>query len=252
MQNLELSQKRFINLALEVVDLNHIFRDVEHHDNLMIKNQKQYIYEEVKETLNKGLKERNPQEFLDGIADVFVTAVFLEFLLSDSKEQFIQSMIKQIQSPVEITVFNLVEQLDKINHIDKKGEIISILYGLFDFINGYSPDTDTLVKLSNYPYSVDGGLDIMTIVQTEVNESNMSKFPLIESFSNEAEINNEIEFIKQNKKLERVHYVVKNGRVTFLNSDNNKFQKPQSFKEPNLSFANELEGIKQMIGRVTF
>lgn len=251
MHNLELSQKRFVNFALQVVDLNHIFRDVQHHDELMIKNQKQYIQEEVKETINKGLKERNPQEFVDGVADVFVTAIFLEFLLSDSREQFIESMIKQIQSPVEITVFNLVEQLEKINDINKKGEIVSILYGLFDFVNGYSPDTNTLIKISDYNHSIDGELDIMTVVQTEVNESNLSKFPLVESFLNEDEINNEIKFIKQNKNLERVHYVIKNGRVTFLNSENNKFQKPQSFKEPNLSFAKELDELKKMINRIS-
>ena len=40
---------------------------------------------------------------------------------------------------------------------------------------------------------------------------------------------------------------LKNGRITYMDKERNKFQKPLTFVEPNLDFANSLNSLDDML-----
>lgn len=236
-----------------VIQMNHIFRDkVEHMDETLIKNQKKFVADEIDETFLDGLKEKNKVEFIDGIADVFVTGVFLEYLYCNSKEEFKNEINKQLKEAEENPIkekFDVIEYLYHIGKTEEKGKLIFYIASILNFINEITKDDYLKVKLNDkngetiafhekYNNSIEFAL-------FEVNESNMSKFPNEDEKTSE-QIIEDLEHIKKKVKHSNVGYIVKNGKITYLDLNINKFQKPKTFKEPDLSIYNQFESLNIM------
>lgn len=224
----------FISCAKEVVKMNKLFRDSQFHDKLLIENQRKFIYEETIEMLHRGIKEKNKKEFVDGLADLFVTGIFLEYLLCDSEQDFIYQLNTQVSEPKTVISFdNLVNLSMMIHSITAKGRIIDLIYQICSFVD----------MVADYQEDEKSLMDLALI---EVNRSNMSKFPMFNTLT-ENDILQDIEYIKDKKQLDKVGYIVKNGRVTYLDLNINKFQKPRSFSEPDLEFVNQIENLKPIM-----
>ena len=217
----------------EVIEMNKIFRDkINFGDRQLINAQMDFVREEVKETIERGLEAKDKKEFIDGIADVFVTASFLEYLYHDPLN-FEEEFENQLQSEIVINKGNLKDILGYIVN-EKKGSILRLLKSILDYI-----DSET-------GYFDENGMTLCEKAILAVNESNMSKFPLLSETSKE-QIERDIDFIKKSKNIDDVTVIIKNGRITYINPAINKFQKPSTFKEPDLDFVNEIEALNKIL-----
>ena len=211
----------FLKEAFDVIYMNEIFRDeIKHRDSELIKYQKIYIASEIEETIERGIKKLDVKEFIDGVADVFVTAIFLEYLLCDNERDFCYQFVKQIEQKVDINQNNFVDVLLSINNITEKGKIISILKSIMDYVDSFS---NTEQSPSEFALKA-------------VRFSNMSKFPDADTITEE-QINKDIEHIRKKTGTHNIITIIKKGKITYINADINKFQKPTTFVEPDLSKA---------------
>ena len=64
----------------------------------------------------------------------------------------------------------------------------------------------------------------------------MSKFPDADTITEE-QINKDIEHIRKKTGTPNIITIIKKGKITYINADINKFQKPTTFVEPDLSKA---------------
>ena len=154
-----------------------------------------------------SIKDNDPVEFLDGVADSLVVGSFLQALVhGDSFEEHTVSSKKG-------DLNTLIEELKVlVSEPEKKSK--EIIFKLEEISN--STDSDILACCQN------------------VMESNWSKFPLITEVNPE----DEIKFIESQGRYSGIVFEVKTdsaGSERFIfKSDKGKIVKPSTFKEPTL------------------
>lgn len=220
---------RFVNQIENVVKWNAVARNGEHDfSEDAIKRQGDYVSSEIRETL-VGCMNFDLKETLDGIADIFVTLVYKNYLqtggyIADKNDETLTSLVKYYEMCKE-------DPVDKDNY---RFQIVS--ERSFELLLD-NPNTDGQIELllnlmceAEFLFDV----DIMDVVE-HVMDSNWSKFPKVE----ETNINYEVRTITEKmapKGFKDIVGVVneENGVVVFR-TDNGvgKIMKPSSFWEPN-------------------
>lgn len=232
-----------------VLDMNGIFRDKIDDFSLAVP-QTNFIQEEINEIETRGIELQDPVEFVDGLADTFVTTVFLEYLLCGNVNSFndeYQNQYQKYQSLIQqgehiknkqqfLTYLNETKMLCTPEMVEKKksGKIILNLLLMFHYVNALTQSK--FVELQQDIESFKNKDNLMDWAIDEVNDSNMSKFPSVES-KTDAQIQADLDKIKKKVGHDNVGYVVKNNFITYLDKNKGKFQKPTTFKEPDLQAA---------------
>lgn len=259
MSNLTINREKFFEQIQVVLDMNALFRNTIDNPDLIFP-QANFVLEEYNETIERGILNKDKKEFVDGLADIFVTASFLSYLLSGSIESFkeiynkqfnmYENMLKNneelktnkqfvtyLQDIIGLTVLVLNNKLDKVNN-----DLIFKMLMVFDYVNRNTYQEYIQLVIPH----IQNKTQLMTDVIDEVNKSNMSKFPLTED-KTLADLDKDLKHIAKKLGHDNVDYIVKNGRITYMDKERNKFQKPLTFVEPNLAFANSLNSLDDMV-----
>lgn len=259
MSNLTINREKFFEQIQVVLDMNALFRNTIDNPDLIFP-QANFVLEEYNETIERGILNKDKKEFVDGLADIFVTASFLSYLLSGSIESFkeiynkqfnmYENMLKNneelktnkqfvtyLQDIIGLTVLVLNNKLDKVNN-----DLIFKMLMVFDYVNRNTHQEYIQLVIPH----IQNKTQLMTDVIDEVNKSNMSKFPLTED-KTLADLDKDLKHIANKLGHDNVDYIVKNGRITYMDKERNKFQKPLTFVEPNLDFANSLNSLDDMV-----
>ena len=259
MSNLTINNEKFFEQIQVVLDMNALFRNTIDNPDLIFP-QANFVLEEYNETIERGILHKDKKEFVDGLADIFVTASFLSYLLSGSMENFKETYNKQfnmyenmlknneelktnkqfvtyLQDIIGLTVLVLNNKLDKVNN-----DLIFKMLMIFDYVNRNTHQEYIQLVIPH----IQNKTQLMTDVIDEVNKSNMSKFPLTEDKTLE-DLDKDLKHIANKLGHNNVDYIVKNGRITYMDKERNKFQKPLTFVEPNLDFANSLNSLDDMV-----
>lgn len=259
MSNLTINREKFFEQIQVVLDMNALFRNTIDNPDLIFP-QANFVLEEYNETIERGILNKDKKEFVDGLADIFVTASFLSYLLSGSIESFkeiynkqfnmYENMLKNneelktnkqfvtyLQDIIGLTVLVLNNKLDKVNN-----DLIFKMLMVFDYVNRNTHQEYIQLVIPH----IQNKTQLMTDVIDEVNKSNMSKFPLTED-KTLADLDKDLKHIANKLGHDNVDYIVKNGRITYMDKERNKFQKPLTFVEPNLDFANSLNSLDDML-----
>lgn len=259
MSNLTINNEKFFEQIQVVLDMNALFRNTIDNPDLIFP-QANFVLEEYNETIERGILNKDKKEFVDGLADIFVTASFLSYLLSGSMENFKETYNKQfnmyenmlknneelktnkqfvtyLQDIIGLTVLVLNNKLDKVNN-----DLIFKMLMIFDYVNRNTHQEYIQLVIPH----IQNKTQLMTDVIDEVNKSNMSKFPLTEDKTLE-DLDKDLKHIANKLGHNNVDYIVKNGRITYMDKERNKFQKPLTFVEPNLDFANSLKSLDDMV-----
>lgn len=259
MSNLTINREKFFEQIQVVLDMNALFRNTIDNPDLIFP-QANFVLEEYNETIERGILNKDKKEFVDGLADIFVTASFLSYLLSGSIESFKEIYNKQfnmyehmlknneelktnkqfvtyLQDIIGLTVLVLNNKLDKVNN-----DLIFKMLMVFDYVNRNTHQEYIQLVIPH----IQNKTQLMTDVIDEVNKSNMSKFPLTED-KTLADLDKDLKHIANKLGHDNVDYIVKNGRITYMDKERNKFQKPLTFVEPNLDFANSLNSLDDMV-----
>ena len=259
MSNLTINREKFFEQIQVVLDMNALFRNTIDNPDLIFP-QANFVLEEYNETIERGILNKDKKEFVDGLADIFVTASFLSYLLSGNMEKFKETYNKQfnmyenmlknneelktnkqfvtyLQDIIGLTVLVLNNKLDKVNN-----DLIFKMMMVFDYVNRNTHQEYIQLIIPH----IQNKTQLMTDVIDEVNKSNMSKFPLTED-KTLADLDKDLKHIANKLGHDNVDYIVKNGRITYMDKERNKFQKPLTFVEPNLDFANSLNSLDDMV-----
>lgn len=259
MSNLTINHDKFFEQIQIVLDMNALFRNTIDNPDLILP-QANFVLEEYNETIERGILNKDKKEFVDGLADIFVTASFLSYLLSGSIESFkeiynkqfnmYENMLKNneelktnkqfmtyLQDIIGLTVLVLNNKLDKVNN-----DLIFKMLMILDYVNRNTHQEYIQLFIPH----IQNKTQLMTDVIDEVNNSNMSKFPLTED-KTLADLDKDLKHIANKLGHDNVDYIVKNGRITYMDKERNKFQKPLTFVEPNLDFANSLSSLDDMV-----
>ena len=259
MSNLTINNEKFFEQIQVVLDMNALFRNTIDNPDLIFP-QANFVLEEYNETIERGILNKDKKEFVDGLADIFVTASFLSYLLSGSMENFKETYNKQfnmyenmlknneelktnkqfvtyLQDIIGLTVLVLNNKLDKVNN-----DLIFKMLMIFDYVNRNTHQEYIQLVIPH----IQNKTQLMTDVIDEVNKSNMSKFPLTEDKTLE-DLDKDLKHIANKLEHNNVDYIVKNGRITYMDKERNKFQKPLTFVEPNIDFANSLKSLDDMV-----
>ena len=259
MSNLTINHDNFFEQIQVVLDMNALFRNTIDNPDLMFP-QANFVLEEYNETIERGILHKDKKEFVDGLADIFVTASFLSYLLSGNMEKFKETYNKQfnmyenmlknneelktnkqfvtyLQDIIGLTVLVLNNKLDKVNN-----DLIFKMLMIFDYVNRNTHQEYIQLVIPH----IQNKTQLMTDVIDEVNKSNMSKFPLTED-KTLADLDKDLKHIANKLGHDNVDYIVKNGRITYMDKERNKFQKPLTFVEPNLDFANSLNSLDELV-----
>jgi hypothetical protein len=259
MSNLTINHDKFFEQIQVVLDMNALFRNTIDNPDLILP-QANFVLEEYNETIERGILNKDKKEFVDGLADIFVTASFLSYLLSGNMEKFKETYNKQfnmyehmlknneelktnkqfvtyLQDIIGLTVLVLNNKLDKVNN-----DLIFKMLMVFDYVNRNTHQEYIQLVIPH----IQNKTQLMTDVIDEVNKSNMSKFPLTED-KTLADLDKDLKHIANKLGHDNVDYIVKNGRITYMDKERNKFQKPLTFVEPNLDFANSLNSLDDMV-----
>lgn len=259
MSNLTINNEKFFEQIQVVLDMNALFRNTIDNPDLIFP-QANFVLEEYNETIERGILNKDKKEFVDGLADIFVTASFLSYLLSGSMENFKETYNKQfnmyenmlknneelktnkqfvtyLQDIIGLTVLVLNNKLDKVNN-----DLIFKMLMIFDYVNRNTHQEYIQLVIPH----IQNKTQLMTDVIDEVNKSNMSKFPLTEDKTLE-DLDKDLKHIANKLGHNNVDYIVKNGRITYMDKERNKFQKPLTFVEPNIDFANSLKSLDDMV-----
>lgn len=259
MSNLTINNEKFFEQIQVVLDMNALFRNTIDNPDLIFP-QANFVLEEYNETIERGILNKDKKEFVDGLADIFVTASFLSYLLSGSMENFKETYNKQfnmyenmlknneelktnkqfvtyLQDIIGLTVLVLNNKLDKVNN-----DLIFKMLMIFDYVNRNTHQEYIQLVIPH----IQNKTQLITDVIDEVNKSNMSKFPLTEDKTLE-DLDKDLKHIANKLGHNNVDYIVKNGRITYMDKERNKFQKPLTFVEPNLDFANSLKSLDDMV-----
>lgn len=259
MSNLTINHDKFFEQIQVVLDMNALFRNTIDNPDLMFP-QANFVLEEYNETIERGILHKDKKELVDGLADIFVTASFLSYLLSGNMEKFKETYNKQfnmyenmlknneelktnkqfvtyLQDIIGLTVLVLNNKLDKVNN-----DLIFKMLMIFDYVNRNTHQEYIQLVIPH----IQNKTQLMTDVIDEVNNSNMSKFPLTED-KTLADLDKDLKHIANKLGHDNVDYIVKNGRITYMDKERNKFQKPLTFVEPNLAFANSLNSLDDMV-----
>lgn len=259
MSNLTINREKFFEQIQVVLDMNALFRNTIDNPDLILP-QANFVLEEYNETIERGILNKDKKEFVDGLADIFVTASFLSYLLSGNMEKFKETYNKQfnmyenmlknneelktnkqfvtyLQDIIGLTVLVLNNKLDKVNN-----DLIFKMLMIFDYVNRNTHQEYIQLVIPH----IQNKTQLMTDVIDEVNNSNMSKFPLTED-KTLADLDKDLKHIANKLGHDNVDYIVKNGRITYMDKERNKFQKPLTFVEPNLAFANSLNSLDDMV-----
>lgn len=234
-----INKERFLSQVDSVIAMNHLFRDTIEQDKI-IPSQIKFTQDEIEETISRGVEKFDKIEFVDGLGDVFVTASFLEYLFCDGDADFHSEFERQfnyaqkeVMSMAKFFIF-----LEEINHIRNKGKLIFNLVCMFNYVNQVTQEQFKSSLLVN-KYD-----NLMDWVVSEVNQSNMSKFPFAQS-KTEMEILADIKKVKAKVGHDNVEHIVKNGRIIYLDMNNQKFQKPTTFIEPDLQLAGTFTSLEK-------
>lgn len=259
MSNLTINREKFFEQIQVVLDMNALFRNTIDNPDLIFP-QANFVLEEYNETIERGILNKDKKEFVDGLADIFVTASFLSYLLSSNIEKFKETYNKQfnmyenmlknneelktnkqfvayLHDIIGLTVLVLNDKLDKVNN-----DLIFKMLMVFDYVNRNTHQEYIQLVIPH----IQNKTQLMTDVIDEVNKSNMSKFPLTED-KTLADLDKDLKHIANKLGHDNVDYIVKNGRITYMDKERNKFQKPLTFVEPNLDFANSLNSLDDML-----
>lgn len=259
MSNLTINREKFFEQIQVVLDMNALFRNTIDNPDLIFP-QANFVLEEYNETIERGILNKDKKEFVDGLADIFVTASFLSYLLSSNIEKFKETYNKQfnmyenmlknneelktnkqfvayLHDIIGLTVLVLNDKLDKVNN-----DLIFKMLMVFDYVNRNTHQEYIQLVIPH----IQNKTQLMTDVIDEVNKSNMSKFPLTED-KTLADLDKDLKHIANKLGHDNVDYIVKNGRITYMDKERNKFQKPLTFVEPNLDFANSLNSLDDMV-----
>lgn len=259
MSNLTINHDKFFEQIQVVLDMNALFRNTIDNPDLILP-QANFVLEEYNETIERGILNKDKKEFVDGLVDIFVTASFLSYLLSGNMEKFKETYNKQfnmyehmlknneelktnkqfvtyLQDIIGLTVLVLNNKLDKVNN-----DLIFKMLMVFDYVNRNTHQEYIQLVIPH----IQNKTQLMTDVIDEVNKSNMSKFPLTED-KTLADLDKDLKHIANKLGHDNVDYIVKNGRITYMDKERNKFQKPLTFVEPNLDFANSLNSLDDMV-----
>lgn len=259
MSNLTINHDKFFEQIQVVLDMNALFRNTIDNPDLIFP-QANFVLEEYNETIERGILNKDKKEFVDGLADIFVTASFLSYLLSSNIEKFKETYNKQfnmyenmlknneelktnkqfvayLHDIIGLTVLVLNDKLDKVNN-----DLIFKMLMVFDYVNRNTHQEYIQLVIPH----IQNKTQLMTDVIDEVNKSNMSKFPLTED-KTLADLDKDLKHIANKLGHDNVDYIVKNGRITYMDKERNKFQKPLTFVEPNLDFANSLNSLDDML-----
>lgn len=259
MSNLTINNEKFFEQIQVVLDMNALFRNTIDNPDLIFP-QANFVLEEYNETIERGILNKDKKEFVDGLSDIFVTASFLSYLLSGSMENFKETYNKQfnmyenmlknneelktnkqfvtyLQDIIGLTVLVLNNKLDKVNN-----DLIFKMLMIFDYVNRNTHQEYIQLVIPH----IQNKTQLITDVIDEVNKSNMSKFPLTEDKTLE-DLDKDLKHIANKLGHNNVDYIVKNGRITYMDKERNKFQKPLTFVEPNLDFANSLKSLNDMV-----
>ena len=135
-----------------------------------------------------------------------------------------------------LTYLNETKMLCTPEMVEKKksGKIILNLLLMFHYVNELTQSK--FIELQQDIESFKNKDNLMDWAIDEVNDSNMSKFPSVDSKTDE-QIQADLDKIKKKVGHDNVEYVVKNNFIIYLDKNKGKFQKPTTFKEPNLQTA---------------
>lgn len=214
----------FISQYKNVVEWNAVARNGVHvFDQDAISRQSEYTRSEIQETLD-AIRDNDSVEFLDGVADIFVTMTYKHYLTQngDVDDAEIVKAIEFMSSEGTIT-FENDHELAK-EHLKEIADIV--------MLENSSPVFDTsslcsmieLMNLTELYYDV----NVMDVVK-HIMDSNWSKFPKVGHTVIEAEVayiaNNNPEF------KDFVGTVNETSGVVVYRSDNGigKIMKPSTF-----------------------
>lgn len=210
-----------------------------------IKNQYDFIIEEVNETLKKGIDLKSRQEFIDGMADVFVTSSFASALLSLNPIEYAQTY-SNLQFKEKLPIVNednFVALLKNLRELKDKDKILPQLYALVNFVDEKTADYLYESNSEEYLYK-NKNLTVMEKAIIEVRKSNFSKSIIEKDFSPEQIDYMHKEVINKYHERHNIQPVKNLGYITFL-SDNGigKILKPDTFKEPDLEWTNDVSDV---------
>lgn len=243
-----MKDNKFVENVMNVVNMNALCRELRFHDEKMIEAQRKIMISEIDETL-EAIKNKDRKELVDGLADIFVTASFLEYLLCDSVADVERELNHQLEIKIKVNHKTFGKLCSDLKSVNKKGEIFSTLKSLIDFM-----DKETKKEITTqFRSRLSGGhSSLMEVVLDAVHESNMSKFPKLSDKTHD-DIQKDLDFIRNNiiqKKIKNneepqanVGYEMKKGYIIYWDRDINKFQKPTTFKEPDIMWTNDIESL---------
>lgn len=248
-----ISQQKLWKQASLVIEMNKIRDNITHHNKELILAQTKFIQDEVDETLYDGIKDDNCVEFVDGLGDVFVTIVFQEYLLADNDEEFKnifeQAYLEAMQHPIheeDLVVFLNGIRSGSVYENFKKGKLFYNLFCILHVVDRITQDEFEKLKKEHLESTLQDKSTLMDFVIDEVNNSNMSKFPY-EHEKTKEDILIDLAHVKRKVKHNNISYVIKNGRIVYWDLDIMKFQKPTTFKEPDLSIVEKFDSLKQYV-----
>lgn len=265
MKNLHPNIKTIIN---DIFNMNLFVRDT--HNRELLPFQVEYTHSECDELL-VALKEHNVKEIVDAIGDIFVTGIYSIYLLCHSEKDFWVIVDKVLNSKLTddnnfnlglfVETRNFISALQGINFVDQNNKKVcveyaeTLLFGLMKIMNAVVCIDGTNTPITNwvsiskskfnlteksdlFNLNIGDEISIFDFVMNQVSKSNWSKFPPFDGNQEEAEEN--IQHIKTYLKAKSgedvdVGYKEKQGRVIYFNKATNKFLKPKSFIEPNLT-----------------
>lgn len=229
-----LDVQRFMEQYKNVVEWNAVARgNVHDFSQDSITRQAEYTRSEILETL-KAITTQDPVEFLDGVADVFVTLTYKHFLaVNGDDESDLISMAVEFLENEGRTIYKDTHAIDSQlldttvwirRENDHDVTDTSTLYGLIE-----------LMELTQAYYNV----DIFDVIK-HVMDSNWSKYPSIAGlveFQVQANIDHEVEYItKKNPDFKDIVGTVnQEHQVVVYRADNGKGKilKPSTFWNAN-------------------
>ena len=239
--------KTFLTICQNIIKLNGIPRNHQHLNPDMLKNQSGYIVSEIDETLD-ALKNGDRQGFIDGLADVLVTVVYWEFIRSKHAAHFEEVFANVMASETDkMDAAHVAEKLGILkNWVSEAapsipvGRALLLTYSIIEFTDR-TTQAD-FEQLRSSQCALPDGETLMEAACQAVEESNFSKFPPVES----VDLEENIAYIKAKKGIADVGYRIKDGLVAFVNLADDKFQKPKTFKEPDLQWVRQIKSLDLM------
>jgi hypothetical protein len=177
-----------------------------------IAKQCDYTIEEIEETI-KALIENNLVETLDGLADIFVTASYLAYVVGNIRGYQKQDLLPSTdRSNMLVTLALMHAEVSLCKDNPSKVDTARILYDVIDLLVSFCEDKE---------------VDPVALIK-EVMDSNWSKFPEASTVN----IENEAAIIPGNV----AGIVTSDNRVVFRDGNGQgKIKKPSVFREPNIA-----------------